>query len=578
MRPSQILFNTCLLLRSNCSAILIQSLILCLVCFDVIGQEIIFPPNTPVCVLDIDNDGAVSGANELESCGSGELYNAITDLPGPATALSCPLGKTPCARLDNNVCQIDGSACGEFDATCDRPQACNPIIWDEDGGPATLVYNLASPDLYFCPSNGMTYTNLTDATASCRLMGEIIDQVIFIDGFVDFWVCLRTGNQFNIEAAAVADCTYIGDIGVATIDVLAGAPENWYCAENNTTYGTEFDGLDGCRIVHSISGFDCPSTIGNDKHLTLAACEATCEQTGACAVESGQMQCPLGAFDCINEIPGSEDYFCSPSVCATYEDAGTYTPPVDDAFTPNDGAITEADGCTDFIQIFNGKAESCRLPGIASAYQNCCNKADEDLLTDSQGSVSESVLWAAGINALYDAGAAAYAAYSAVPAGSGAGAAAGSTASAFQSSLLESLGSTTVIVAVAVVAVTTYLENACPPEGVVTAIKKKANQCVLLGQICTTSFLGSCVQEREVHCCFNSLMATLVQVGGRAQLGMDFGTAETPNCRGFTPEEFQSIDFSKIDLTAYYAEIETRAQGDVENEITNVISDAASGI
>ena len=537
MSPNHILFNICLLLRSSSRAILIQACLLIVICLDAVGQEIIFPPNTPVCVLDIDNDGSVSGANELETCGSGELYNAITDLPGPATALSCPLGKTACARLDNNVCQIDGSACGEFDASCDRPQACNPIIWDEDAGPATLVYNLASSDHYFCSSNGMTYTNVTDATAGCRVLGV-----------------------------------------VATINVIPGDPENWYCSENNTSYASEFDGLAGCRIVHSISGFDCPSTIGNDKHLTIAACEATCEQTGACTLESGQMQCPLGAFDCINETPGSEDYFCSPSVCATYEDEGTYTPPVDDAFTPNDGAITEADGCTDFIQIFNGKAESCRLPGIASAYQNCCNEADEDLLTDSQGSMSESVLWAAGINALYDAGAAAYAAYSAVPAGSGAGAAAGTTPSAFQSSLLESLGSTTVIVTVAVVAVTTYLENACPPEGVVTAIKKKANQCVLLGQICTTSFLGSCVQEREVHCCFNSLMATLVQVGGRAQLGMDFGTAETPNCRGFTPEEFQSIDFSKIDLTAYYAEIDTRAQGDVKNEITTVINDAASGI
>jgi conjugal transfer mating pair stabilization protein TraN len=526
----------------------------------------------------MDNDGGVSGAHEFESCGRGELYNRTTDFPGPGTALSCPLGKTPCARLDKNVCQIDASACGEFDAACHRPQACNPIIWDEDGGPAALVYHLASPTHYFCPSNGMTETNLTDATAHCRLMGEMIDDVIVIDGVVDFWLCLRTGNQFNSEAPAVADCTYIGDIGVAPIDVIPGVLENWHCLENNTAYATHSDGLAGCRVVHSISGFDCPSTAANDKHLTIAACAATCEQTGACAVEPGQMQCPLGAFDCINETPGSEDYFCSPSVCATYEEAGTYTPPVENAFTPNDGAMTQAGGCTDFIQIFNGKAQSCRLPGIASAYKNCCHEANEDLLTDSQGSVSQSVLWAAGINALYEAGAAAYAAYAALPAGSGASAAAGSSASAFQSSLLESLGSTTVIVTVAVVAVTTYLENACPAQGVVTAIKKKAHQCVLLGQICTTSFLGSCMQEREVHCCFNSLMATLIQVAGRAQLGQDFGTAEAPNCRGFTPQEFQSIDFSKIDLTAYYTEINTRAQGAVENEITTVVNAAARGI
>ncbi len=73
-------------------------------------------------------------------------------------------------------------------------------------------------------------------------------------------------------------------------------------------------------------------------------------------------------------------------------------------------------------------------------------------------------------------------------------------------------------------------------------------------------------------------MATLVQKGGRAQLGMDFGTVDAPNCRGFTPEEFQSIDFSKIDLTEYYDELKSRAQSDIEDEITNVITDVASDI
>jgi len=34
-----------------------------------------------------------------------------------------------------------------------------------------------------------------------------------------------------------------------------------------------------------------------------------------------------------------------------------------------------------------------------------------------------------------------------------------------------------------------------------------------------------------------------------------WGTAKHPYCRGFTPEEFQSIDFSKVDLTEYYGTV-----------------------
>ena len=35
-------------------------------------------------------------------------------------------------------------------------------------------------------------------------------------------------------------------------------------------------------------------------------------------------------------------------------------------------------------------------------------------------------------------------------------------------------------------------------------------------------------------------------------------------CRGFTPEEFQALDFSKIDLSEYYADIEARAQSSIQ--------------
>lgn len=43
-------------------------------------------------------------------------------------------------------------------------------------------------------------------------------------------------------------------------------------------------------------------------------------------------------------------------------------------------------------------------------------------------------------------------------------------------------------------------------------------------------------------------MARLLHEQARAQLGIDWGTPERPNCRGFTPEELARIDFKQLDL------------------------------
>ncbi len=43
------------------------------------------------------------------------------------------------------------------------------------------------------------------------------------------------------------------------------------------------------------------------------------------------------------------------------------------------------------------------------------------------------------------------------------------------------------------------------------------------------------------------------------------------NCRGFTPEEFQALDFSRMDLSEYYNEIEARAQADIQIDMKDRI-------
>ncbi|MBU0993392.1 MAG: conjugal transfer protein TraN [Proteobacteria bacterium] len=85
-----------------------------------------------------------------------------------------------------------------------------------------------------------------------------------------------------------------------------------------------------------------------------------------------------------------------------------------------------------------------------------------------------------------------------------------------------------------------------------------------------------CVEYKQTYCCFASQMSKLVNLQGREQLKtIDFGTAKKPNCRGFTPEEFQALDFSedKIDLSAWYDSLTTTPSADVNRKISDRIND-----
>jgi len=104
--------------------------------------------------------------------------------------------------------------------------------------------------------------------------------------------------------------------------------------------------------------------------------------------------------------------------------------------------------------------------------------------------------------------------------------------------------------------------------------------CHSLGSYCSKriSFIGgsACIETKNSYCCFNSKLSKIIHEQGRPQLksfaGSPFGSASNPNCRGFTPEEFQNLDFSKIDLSEWYSEIEVVNQSQITNSITNGVN------
>jgi len=99
--------------------------------------------------------------------------------------------------------------------------------------------------------------------------------------------------------------------------------------------------------------------------------------------------------------------------------------------------------------------------------------------------------------------------------------------------------------------------------------------CYYVGKYCAEKWnaLGIifCAQEKKTYCCFSSPLAKIIHEHGRPQLGISWGTPKNPNCRGFTAQEFQKLDFSKIDFSAWIEEdVKKNIVPSVQKNISNV--------
>ncbi|MEM4134382.1 MAG: conjugal transfer protein TraN [Candidatus Micrarchaeia archaeon] len=113
----------------------------------------------------------------------------------------------------------------------------------------------------------------------------------------------------------------------------------------------------------------------------------------------------------------------------------------------------------------------------------------------------------------------------------------------------------------------------CDQQDVITNNERDSGRCHEIGEKCIKKilFIG-CVQKAKIYCCFNSKLARIVHEQGRPQLTTDisnWGSPGSPNCRGFTPEEFAALDFDKIDLSEYINDIVDKVQTNVEDLMRN---------
>ncbi|MCC6708189.1 MAG: conjugal transfer protein TraN [Gammaproteobacteria bacterium] len=97
----------------------------------------------------------------------------------------------------------------------------------------------------------------------------------------------------------------------------------------------------------------------------------------------------------------------------------------------------------------------------------------------------------------------------------------------------------------------------CEQAEQILAMKHDNRLCHAVGSYCSVKIplVGICVETTETFCCFNSRLARILNEQGRAQLSRTWGKAKDPDCTGFTIAQLQSLDFSRMDLSEFYAEI-----------------------
>lgn len=91
------------------------------------------------------------------------------------------------------------------------------------------------------------------------------------------------------------------------------------------------------------------------------------------------------------------------------------------------------------------------------------------------------------------------------------------------------------------------------------AEQRRAGLCHYVGSYKTGNLFSK--RRYRSFCCFNSRLGRIVHEQGREQLGIGWGRARGPRCRGLTPQELTAIDFERVDFGEVHAELLERAEG-----------------
>jgi conjugal transfer mating pair stabilization protein TraN len=78
--------------------------------------------------------------------------------------------------------------------------------------------------------------------------------------------------------------------------------------------------------------------------------------------------------------------------------------------------------------------------------------------------------------------------------------------------------------------------------------KRELKSCHYVGSYCASDTPFGCIEKRDSYCCFNSPLSRIIQEQVRPQLGMSWGTAESPSCGGVPTDKLMDVDWAQVNL------------------------------
>lgn len=94
----------------------------------------------------------------------------------------------------------------------------------------------------------------------------------------------------------------------------------------------------------------------------------------------------------------------------------------------------------------------------------------------------------------------------------------------------------------------------CSPNEQHLADLRAQNLCVPIGKT-KERVAGVTTLVRHHFCCWGSMLDKIIQVGGRRQLHIGFGSPENPNCEGLNVEQLSEIEFGELDFSPFYPDL-----------------------
>lgn len=565
-------------------------------CSDPSGGNFVFEEESALCVSPpVCASGTyVTGSQTCEAvvtknCGS---YTWLTDEAVCAEAVVCPSDPAFSLRETIKLSSLIDMCVSDADHSCPGVVYTCPNGGELSGTVCLRTDSIAAtPGLEpYCN----TWTSTLGATGVDAMYGVYIPDYSFWYGGV---TCYGTPEYPFVCAHLTVEP------GDATTCYTAPLRPILTCPDGYMLQG------DVCTMVTTYSATPLS---GSYTGLPIMKCEAVpyCDggdpympEQDACF--AGDTTCPLGDHAC-SLISGSMQ--CSANPCGDPEAAvGTVDFEEFDAedmeMMQDDAARDESGNCQGQVYIFAGASGRCRPPGLKVGYANDCCEGKDTVSEDTAGNIYSAY---SAINTLYEMGQVVYAAVqyasqtvsgvmaayeametslvvaegihaamTAIELGATIGTAIYEGLAAYAAALMNP---TTIIIGIVVMVVMKIVfGSGCDRTDIQTSNQNESKMCHYIGSYCQKKFFGACVQKAKRFCCFNSKLARILQEQGRPQLQAFqsinlWGTVKSPECRGFTAEEFQALDFSKIDLSEYFGEIE-KDLGDKIQNVQQTITD-----